>query len=165
MAIDSGRSNLSDDSGDGYAASRCANVLVVVHASGPVSPVILAIQRHIESLRRVYPDSLGLLVIANRGTTPPDSPERSSIAHLLREMRNKLSTAVVLEGAGFWAATAMSAATFIGNIASTSIKLFNDTPGAIDWLLPRVSQKGRAQVTAAELARVVEALRVGAETK
>ena len=131
-------------------------IVVAAHLHGEATMGVDELSTQLRTLRARYPDGVGALLVLHNGAVPPSDEARRVFLDGVRHPSVK-GFAVVVLGAGFWAAAVRSVLTFFVVTARLPVRLFADGASAQHWLLGRLGPHAvRPSVLDAAVARYVD---------
>jgi hypothetical protein len=146
----------------GFVIKPWGRVLIVWHHDGSANDVVWGMVPALSALQRASPQGMGcLLLLTNISARPPDGEARQQLSSLFRQHRDVLTTAVVMEGKGFWAATARSVLTFAGLASGARLKVYSTVDEAVHALKPALDATGGTPLDVEALLRRVQQIRAG----
>lgn len=140
-----------------YEVTRCENILIVVHRTGSATPLVAEMPGHFERIFKNH-SQVGLLLVVKEGCKPPEGSARDKTNELFRLYSQRLRSAVVMEGSGFWAAAVRSALTLISLNASHPMKIFTTVEEGAHWLCREMTRQNVAKTTVPEILQELERL-------
>jgi len=148
--------------GPGLFYATYSNLIFAIENTEPTIAYIVALRTLIYQMNRDLGRGVGLMIVIRSDTKPPNEDVREQIKAAARSFGSDvLAFAHVVEGEGFLAAAKRAAFTLLMGTARLGfpIKVFRNVGEGMPWLVRTVGDAFDANVSMAELVRLVEDFR------
>jgi hypothetical protein len=146
--------------GDDHCAAILSGVVLIVVRQDPDASILEHQKRWIRQMRSEAPDGSAFIAVLRSDTPPPTEAARAIIKRVFLEFGQVVKAgAMVIEGAGFVAATFRSVLSMIllALRPSYPFRIFADLREGCDWVSGHLGDSGR--VRSAELVNAFEDLK------